>query len=153
VDTNVLITANGRDTPQASLVCIQNCRRKLRAIENHESILVLDNGFHIIKEYRHKVSDKGQPGLGDKFLKWVLTNLMNPRCCQQVPITPLPENTFKEFPGDPALAKFDPSDRKFVAVCLAHRDRPPICNAVDSDWQHFQQALERFGVRIEFLCP
>jgi hypothetical protein len=40
-----------------------------------------------------------------------------------------------------------------VAVALTHPDHPPIYNAVDSDWQIHQQALEKHGIQIEFLCP
>ncbi len=153
VDTNVLVVANGRDTPQASSECVKNCITQLRAIQNHQFILVLDNRFLIIKEYRKNASDSGQPGLGDKFLKWLLINLANPRCCQQVPITPMGENNFQEFPQDESLSGFDPSDRKFVAVSLAHPEHPPICNAVDSDWRNFKEPLAKFGVRVDFLCP
>ncbi|MBC6473672.1 MAG: hypothetical protein GDA48_13345 [Hormoscilla sp. GM102CHS1] len=68
-------------------------------------------------------------------------------------ITEISENNFQEFPQDPALADFDLSDRKFVALALAYPEKPPILNAVDSDWRNFHDRLSTHGVRVEFLCP
>jgi hypothetical protein len=152
VDTNVLIVANGRDCPQASPECVLACVRRLRDIEQHGT-LVLDDGWHIIGEYKHKVSQTGQPGLGDAFLKWVLTNQSNPQRIEKVSITPIEDEGFAEFPNTPGLEKFDRSDRKFVAVALTHPQKPPICDAVDSDWRNFHEALVQAGVTVEFLCP
>lgn len=153
VDTNVLIVANHK-SPQASPQCVLACVRQLQQIQKQD-ILVLDNLWLIIKEYKANVSDKGQPGVGDAFLKWILTNLKNSKHCQLVSITALDSNysNFQEFPQDPALEKFDLSDRKFVAVALTHPDKPPIFNAVDSDWKIFESVLLKFGVKVEFLCP
>lgn len=151
VDTNLLRVAN-KEFEGASPQCILNCVIKLQEIKQ-QFILVLDNRWLIIEEYKKNAREKGQPGVGDAFLKWVLTNQFNPKHCQLVKITPRGENDFEEFPQDPALAKFDLSDRKFVAVTLAHPDSPPILNAVDSDWKEHQTALAAHGIKIEFLCP
>jgi len=40
-----------------------------------------------------------------------------------------------------------------VAASVSHPERPPILNAVDTDWWNYRMALERHGVRVEFLCP
>jgi len=151
VDTNVPIVANGKSS-QASPQCVINCVRKIYEIQAQHQILV-DDGWLIINEYRNKLSSKGQPGVGDAFLKWVLTNQRNPQRCQFLKITPMSEESFEEFPKDASLAGFDVSDRKFVALALAHPDKPPILNAVDSDWRNFETALNQFGVQVEFLCP
>jgi hypothetical protein len=153
VDTNVLIAANARNCPQANPACVQRCVQLLQKIKI-AGILVIDDAWLIIKEYKVEVSQTGQPGVGDAFLKWVLVNQANPRHCERITITPTEEDyQFAEFPDDPELAKFDPSDRKFVAVALTHPDHPPIYNAVDSDWKIHQLALEKHGIQIEFLCP
>lgn len=152
VDTNVLVVANGRDCPQANIACIRLCRQQLYSIQQSGGLLI-DDAWHIIREYKKEVSQSGQPGLGDAFLRWVLTNLRNTQQCQQLRITQLGDNEFSEFPTDPALAKFDPADRKFVAVALSHPDCPPILNAVDSDWKQFGAALAKHGIRVEQLCP
>jgi len=151
VDTNVPIVANGKSS-QASPQCVINCAKKLYEIQAQHQILV-DDGWLIINEYRNKLSSTGQPGVGDAFFKWVLTNQRNPQRCQFLKITPMSEESFEEFPKDASLAGFDVSDRKFVALALAHPEKPPILNAVDSDWRNFETALNQFGVKVEFLCP
>ena len=47
---------------------------------------------------------------------------------------------------------FDPADRKFIAVALAHPEKPPILQAVDSQWWDFRDAFRRNGVIVEFIC-
>lgn len=80
-------------------------------------------------------------------------HLANPQRCERVPIRRDATGRFEPFPDDPALDSLDPPDRKFVAVALASDSRPPILNAVDSDWWHAKEALERAGVQVRFLCP
>jgi hypothetical protein len=152
IDTNVLIVANERDCSQASPECILASVRRLEDIKQHGT-LVIDDKWLIIGEYNHKVSPTGEPGVGDAFLKWVLTNQFNTQCVERVSITPTGDDEFAEFPSTQSLENFDRSDRKFVAVALTHPLRPPICNAVDSDWRNFYNALLQIGVTVEFLCP
>lgn len=152
VDTNVPVTANNSHT-HVSPKCVINCARKLREIQQQHT-LVLDNRWHILKEYQRQLHPDGQPGVGHAFLKWVLSNLANPDRCEMVNIT-LKENReddndFVEFPDDSSLSGFDPSDRKFVAV--AHPQNPPIQNATDTDWVHFHEILTQHGIQIDYLC-
>ena len=153
VDTNVAVVANG-GSGQASEECEETCINRLQEITTGEIKLALDDHRRIIEEYRGNLSPHGQPGVGDAFLKWVETNWTNPRWCDLVPITPVDglENEFEEFPDDPALEDFDPDDRKFIAVALAHLEKPPILQAVDSKWLDFRDALHRSGVTVEFIC-
>ncbi|MGC1376616.1 MAG: hypothetical protein WA821_10340 [Anaerolineales bacterium] len=157
IDTNVPITANGRSVDQASPQCIIRCVKLLdQFTKAPESMLVLDDGWEIIKEYKNRLNQSGQPGVGDFFLKWVLTNWSNPNKCELKEITPtLIDNkpTYTEFPNDDLLlADFDLSDRKFVAVAMTHEEHPPIWNAVDSDWRIYFDALSSHGIKVEFLC-
>jgi hypothetical protein len=152
VDTNVLIAANGRNCPQATPECSLVCVRQLQDIKQQD-VLVIDDAWHIIGEYKRQVNQSGQPGVGDAFLKWVLTNHKNPARCHPVSITPTAEGSFKEFPSSPDLKGFDPSDHKFVATVLTHPETPPVLNAVDSDWKQFGQALASAGVTVQQLCP
>lgn len=152
VDTNVPITANGH-AEQASPTCRLACITALRLIQAQRRISVDQSGL-ILQEYRRHLSPNGQPGLGDAFFKWLWNNQANPEVCVPVPITPTADGyDFAEFPDDPALARFDPSDRKFVAVARAHPAHPPIYNAVDTDWLHYQEALASHGVVVAQLCP
>lgn len=154
VDTNVPKTANGEASPQASSICVRICVVRLSEIQQRHT-LVLDDRWLIIKEYIGQLRSSGQPGVGDAFLKWVLTNQANPTRCECIPITPTEDgSSFVEFPQDPALSGFDPSDHKFVVVALAHTEAPiPILNAVDTDWWHYRVALASNGVEVDFLCP
>lgn len=155
IDTNVGVVAN-EGHPEASPECVTACTNFLENIVKGEALVVIDAGWEILEEYLRHMSSSGQPGPGDAFLKWLLNNQANPERCEQVWIDPVidPEDHrgYDQFPDHPDLASFDPSDRKFVAVALASPNRPPIANAVDSDWWKAREALERVGVKIEFLC-
>lgn len=146
VDTNVGVVANEREA-HASPDCVIACVDALEQITAGRARLVLDDGWEVLSEYLRHMSSSGQPGPGDAFVKWALNNLANPARCERVPLAP------GAFPEDPDLAAFDRSDRKFVVLALASDSRPPILNAVDSDWWHFREALGRAGVEVKFLCP
>jgi hypothetical protein len=154
IDTNVLIVANNRESEHASLQCVISCQKYLQSFRESK-ILVIDNKWEILKEYLKyykKAHNTGQPRVGDEFLEWVLSNQNNPKHCQKAPITKICENEFEEFPKSESLKKFDPSDRKFVAVALTHSAKPPITVAIDRGWNTHQEALTEYGVDIEFLC-
>ncbi|MBI4755361.1 MAG: hypothetical protein HY778_08090 [Betaproteobacteria bacterium] len=152
VDTNVAIVANGRHEP-ASEHCINACIDALLAAQ--AGVVLVDDGYQIFDEYRRYLSHSGQPGVGDAFFRWLWKNQANSVSCRQVTITPCDPGgrVFEEFPDDPALASFDRSDRKFVAVALASGEDPWILNATDSDWWDFSDALTKHGVRTQILCP
>jgi hypothetical protein len=143
VDTNVAVVANERISPQASLACVDACIQSLKAIMTAGRIALDDDG-EILEEYLPYMRWHGELGLGDEFFKWVVDNQWNTERCDRVPLAPYPE--------DPRIASFDLNDRKFVQVALAHPQRPPILNAVDSDWRNFEEVLARHGVSVLFLC-
>lgn len=154
VDTNVPVVANGR-TPQAGPDCVTACVDALKAVIDGEGI-VLDDAMLILTEYRGKLSMSGQGGPGNAFMKWVFDNQAVIQRCEQVHITAKGLNVrddFEEFPTDCALATFDRSDRKFVAVALTSKRNPEVLNAVDSDWWKYRAVLNKHGVRIRFVCP
>ena len=151
VDTNVAVVANGQSS-QASPNCVDTCINRLEGIIRGEEKLVLDDMWTILGEYIRNLRSSGEPGAGDRFLLWLLRN--KDTQCDLVPITPVngSENEFEEFPDDPALDSFDPDDRKFIAVACAHPEKPPILQAVDSQWLDFRNAFRRDGVTVEFIC-
>lgn len=153
VDVNVAIVANGR-APHADTICVSACVDALIHIHENGKI-VLDDGMRILSEYMAHLSMAGQPGIGDAFMRWVWEHQAVDSRCERVTLTPNPDNPegFLEFPADPALHGFDPSDRKYVVVALCSREHPEVLNAVDTDWWHYRNALERNGVRLRFLCP
>lgn len=152
VDTNVLVVAN-RKSSHASPTCVLACTERLRAIMR-EGILVIDDGRHIFREYERRASSTGQPGVGDAFLRWALTNQAKRHRCERVPLTPRggTDGDFEEFPVDPSLDKFHLDDRKFAAVARTSKHNPSVVNAVDTDWWMFREPLERHGIRVTFLC-
>ena len=153
VDTNVAVVANGK-SPQADPECVIACIDAL-AVIRETAIIVLDDAMLILSEYMNNLSMSGQPGTGDLFLKWVWTVQADASRCEQVHLTASACNPgdFAEFPRDAALANFDQSDRKFVAVAKACRRPTQVLNAVDLDWAHHHAALVRNGINVEFLCP
>ena len=150
VDTNVVVVANGR-SEQASADCVEICGERLEEIMHGEVKLVLDNRWIILGEYMQNLRSSGVD-VGDRFLGWILVN--KDERCDLVSITPVngSENEFEEFPDDLALDNFDPDDRKFIAVAVAHPEKPPILQAVDSQWWDFRNAFRRNGVTVEFIC-
>ncbi|MCA0353401.1 MAG: hypothetical protein LCH85_15520 [Chloroflexi bacterium] len=154
IDTNVLVTANGA-ADHKGLDCMEVCIDFLEIVKE-QGIVIIDDGYFIMGEYRQDVSDSGQPGLGDKFLKWLLINEWNGRC-EHVNINVIEIDaklSFIEFPNtDLRLTKFDLKDRKFVAVALTHPEHPPIVNATDSDWAEIEQILrDEYQVQVIQLC-
>lgn len=148
MDTNVADVGNGA-TGQASPECVTACVDRMDRIIQGER-LVLDDQDQILKEYP---TSTGQLGAGHAFTKWVWTNRYNPTFCEVVTLQPHEARGFAQFPEDEALATFDRDDRKFVAVALASGKSPPILNASDTGWRDHQEALAKYGVRVEFICP
>ena len=151
-DTNVAVVANAL-SEQASEDCVETCAERLEEIMRDEVKLVLDDDWQILGEYTQNLHSTGTD-VGDRFLLWVLRNWRNPQRCDLVHITPVngSENEFEEFPDDPALVGFDPDDRKFIAVAIAHPEKPSILQAVDSQWWDFRDAFRRNGIIVEFIC-
>lgn len=155
VDTNVPKTANLATQPaqdsDVSNECVLAC---IEAVEHviKKRGLVIDEGDEIFAEYRKQLSMKGQPGIGDTFMKWVNDHRYNLEYCDRVAITKN-GNSYNEFPKHDGLNDFDKSDQKFVAVANAHADKPPILQATDSKWWGWKDALSEVGITVKFLCP
>jgi hypothetical protein len=60
---------------------------------------------------------------------------------------------FQELPAPTGGTTYDPSDEKFLAVAVAHPDRPPVLQAFDSKWWGWKDSLKTCGVTVHFLCP
>jgi hypothetical protein len=128
------------------------CVDLLESIEA-DGILVLDSLGDIIDEYLKQRPHGFPQGPGDLFFVWAVTNQAT-ALCSLVSITRVDDRRlYAEFPSDPALAKFDPDDHKFVAAALASPDTPPIFNAADSDWWDFFQPLAANGIVVNMICP
>jgi hypothetical protein len=153
VDTNVAVTSNDVD-PSAGPSCVLSSAKALQAIMERGHLFIDDAG-QIVDEYRANLSPKGQPGPGDAFLKWVLTNEWAELRVTRVPLTVKPGDPtdFLELPAPTGGVRYDPSDRKFLAVAAAHAEHPPVLQALDSKWWGWVASLKEAGVSIHFLCP
>jgi hypothetical protein len=155
VDTNVPKKANlaidPMSIPDDLVSCVKNCVASIEQIIKNGG-LVLDANDEIFNEYRGELSLSGQPGVGDKFLKWVHYSRFGFPESDRVSITPN-EDSYDEFPEHQGLTDFDISDRKFVAVANAHPDKPMILEATDSKWWGWKEALLETGIAVNFLCP
>ena len=150
IDTNVILTAN-RQHADVSEECIASCARRLREIEASGRVAI-DDEYRILKEYMNKTTPHLGKRPGDAFVKWLLRNNANQERCDQVRLREHQTRGYESFPDADRLEKFDPADRKFVAVVRAHADLPPILQATDSKWIDWASALKEHGVSVEFLC-
>lgn len=149
VDSNVLISANGK-SDQANDTCLEKCVDILLEVSSSGS-LALDNGNEILSEYSRYCNYSGKPGVGDLFFAWAVDNQYT--TCRLVPLTLHEDRGFEEFPDTQALAKFDRSDRKWIATALGCTPTATIYNAVDSDYAQHAQALADAEIPVTELCP
>lgn len=151
IDTNVAISANGRDT-HAELKCQLRCLEFLQEIASSRSkmVVVLDEGGKIIKEYGQHLNYHGQPGVGDLFYKFLHDNMYHDNGkVELVVITPTQDQNrgYEELP----VNALDPSDRKFLATATV--SGAEIVNALDTDWHEQAALLTSLGINIQQLCP
>lgn len=150
VDTNIAIAANGRDT-HASFECQLACIEFLQELHSPKTQhqVFLDDRDLILEEYRTYLYHHGEPGVGDRFYKFLHDNIYMGIKVQRVCITPLDDETrgFNELPPN----TIDKSDRKFLAA--AKVANATIFNALDTDWHNHAAFIEVQGVTVEQLCP
>ena len=158
VDTNVPVVANGRDTDQADQVCRIACIRAILEIQESRRVVLDDQGDPpagpegyrtIWDEYRDNLNFPGEPGVGDRFLKYVYDNQYNESRVRRIPITVIDDDKrgFEELPTN----NLDPSDRKFLAAAVVAQ--APILNATESDWDEQQELLGQLSIEVKQLCP
>lgn len=150
VDTNVILVANGAHG-DVSPECVLECVQRLKQLMQSGSIAI-DDAYRILGEYQHKTSPRKGKGVGDLFVKWILTKLPDGLRVHQVPLTELEEDQFAEFPVPTLEAAFDRPDRKFAAVANGHSEKPPIWQAADCKWLDWWPELKAHGVDVKFLC-
>jgi hypothetical protein len=155
LDTNVPKTANlaidPATIPDELTGCVLACVQAVEHVVKRGG-LVIDAGDEIFDEYRRHLDIRGQPGVGDRFMKWVHDNRWTFPAADRVAIT-RDGDSYREFPDHEGLSNFDPSDRKFVAVANVHSRKPPILEATDSKWWGWRRPLAEVGIAVKFLCP
>jgi hypothetical protein len=151
IDTNVLLVANELH-PDVSPDCVIACIQALDSVRTY-GVVVIDDGYEILREYERRTSPNTGNQVGDAFLKWLYQNAGNRERVICVRIINHAQRGYSEFPDDDDLIGFDLADRKFVAVSAAHSDHPPILQATDSKWTEWVDHLSRHRIEICFLCP
>lgn len=159
LDTNVIISASGDRSSQITEACIDRCRLLLFECTTGNLQIVIDcgeHGSHILHEYRQQFRYY-EGTYGKMFVRWILHNTMNEQYIIQIPITYLDGDEYREFPKDRDLEGFDPKDRKFIAVAIAHYQYEdqiaPIVQSADMKWSKFVSAFAKHHVEVEFICP
>ncbi len=152
VDTNVLLVSEGRAVPQASAKCQAACDARLKDLQTR-GLVVIDRGWLLLGEYTQKIELRKQ-STAVAFLKWLMQGGPGSGRVSYVALTPTnaAKTDFAEYPDHPGLAKFDQSDRKFLAVAHAHQPHAAILNAVDTDWLSIRQPLADLGIALELVC-
>ena len=151
IDTNVLLIANGSHadiSPACRKACIERLLR-----HQASGVVVIDDGYRILREYQNKTRPNQPKGVGDAFLKWLLQQTGNADRVHRVTLTEIAADEFAEFPDPVLQPAFDPPDRKFAAVASAHPEKPPIWQAADCKWLNWRTPLFAQGVHVDFLCP
>lgn len=156
IDTNVPINAiNTRKENQLDVLCAMACLRFIKEVmESDKYFVVLDSGNEIYREYYKNISNTSQRTIATQFLNWIQRNLTlryGSRVIQHR-INKIDNNTYEEFPNDLRLLKFDPADRKFVALAAAHPNHPSIFQGSDSLWWGFKDILKEYSIDVVFLC-
>lgn len=150
IDTNVLLVANGSHK-DISKSCRESCI-KLLYEQTKNGTIVIDDKNRILQEYQRKTHPNQPRGVGDAFLKWLLQNKNNSSRVHQVALNETKIDFFSEFPVKESQHKFDPPDRKFVAVSNAHPDKPAIWQAADCKWLDWWEKFSESGIDIKFIC-
>ncbi len=92
IDTNVLLVANGSHadvSPACRKICIERLLR-----HQASGVVVIDDGYRILREYQNKTRPNQPKGVGDAFLKWLLQQAGNAARVHRVPLTEVAENEF-----------------------------------------------------------
>lgn len=150
VDTNVLISANGRHThasQDCQIACIDAIQILLNNAQN-DPIAIDDKGL-ILDEYNGYLNFHGQPGVGDLFYKFIHDRMYAGHSIVTASVTPCHDSMkgFEELPNN----RLDRSDRKFLAVAVV--SRAEIINATDSDWADNYELLHDLGIKVIQVCP
>lgn len=159
LDTNVIIHAHETKSPQTSDVCKELCIHLLFRCMAEDFQIVIDTGKHgsdVLREYQNNLRYYGG-SYGELFLRWLINNITDEKHVFEVPLVQgLHEDEYEEFPKDSGLDDFDPRDRKFVALAVAHylyeEQIAPIVQSADTKWNKFTPVFSKYHVEIDFIC-
>lgn len=151
VDTNVWVVASGDSS--ANEDCQENCLDWLLDFRESNDPLVIDlasltsdpvPGNSVLSELRGNLKDGS---FGKDLLNQIF--MANYRFD---PVEIEYDGSGARLPAEIDLPGFEPADRKWVALHIAHPDRPPIHNAYDGDWIKHEKDLQKAGIAVTQLC-
>lgn len=153
IDANVVLLSGAavNNIPKDQVICARKCIKFMKKfMENSKSSLVLDAEGRILKEYRNAYLLGGSPNMAAMFCIWAHQHM--PKNAEDfVSMVEVAENEFQSYPDSEKLKKFDPPDRKYIALAYNHKEKPPIVEASDSKWWGIKEALEENGLRVDFI--
>lgn len=153
IDANVILLAGTsvKDVPREQLICAKKCLEFVKKFMEHpEASLVLDAEGRILREYRRAYTLSNSPNMATVFSIWVHQHM--PKNAEDfVSLKEIREHEFENYPESEKLKKFDPPDRKYIALAYNHKERPPIVEASDSKWWGIREDLENNGIKILFI--
>jgi hypothetical protein len=147
IDTNVFITANGRNVPQVASSGTLKCFAFVKSLFTDTTVSV-DSNEEIFHEYFQHMNWSGEPGIGDNFVSWLYYNQEDKKVCEKVSIREKLTDNFSAFEKKDELYSIDPGDQKFVAVYLSCGHDNAIYNACDSDWEKEKPILQKHGINV-----
>ena len=151
VDTNVWVVASGDSS--ASEDCLERCFNWLLDFRESNDPLVIDfasitndpvPGNSVLSELRGNLE-------GGSFGRDLLDKVFMAGF-RFYPVEIEYDESGARLPADIELPGFEPADRKWVALHMAHPDRPPIHNAYDGDWIKHEQDLQKADIAVTQLC-
>ena len=162
IDANIPLTAAGRN--QASEVCVETCSSLLHSVFAGETVVVVDDGGHALAEYRNIGKPQRHEDIAERFLVYIYDYQYNSDRFQRVRLRMDKQGNFVDYPDpydewasqDPRCKRFDPDDKKWVALAVRFKKSTgtdaPIVNAADHCWLAFEPHLKSAGVQLEILC-
>lgn len=151
IDANVMLLAGTSlsEVPDDELQCWKNSIDFIHGVCQHKDIVVIDDGWKILKEYSNQKKINGYPNASDDFFRYVMSE--SDKHLFYVHLEEKEENDYVDYPNAKELKKFDPPDRKYIAVAYICEKNPPIVEAADSKWWGIRNVLQENGIEVLFL--
>lgn len=162
-DTNVPLTAAGFND-EASKDCQLRCVILLGKVLSGEIQIVIDARYEVLDEYSRRIHAKYRGSLAEQFMLYMLRFQVMSDRVHCVDLAKNSDGTYNDYPdndGDwtseiPRCERFDPDDKKWVALALRFKrdtgEDASIVNAADRCWLAFEPHLQAAGVKLECLC-
>lgn len=163
IDTNVPLTAAGLN-PNASKKCQLSCISVLKAVLSGQEKVVIDSAGQTLGEYNRRIHPDYRGSLAEQFMLYMLQYQTVARRVHRLELQRDSKGNYIDYPDNqntwssevPRCERFDPDDKKWVALALRFKkdtgSDAPIVNAADKCWLAFETQLESAGVKLEILC-